>query len=99
MTRQTKAEWAERVRRWRACGATAREFAARERVNERTLRWWGWRLQREGSAPPAFIEVTRPAVDGDSKIEIVVRDGVRIRVSGAFDAELLRRVVAALEAR
>jgi hypothetical protein len=32
-------------------------------------------------------------------IEVVVRDEVRIRVSGAFDPAVLRRVLSALEGR
>lgn len=40
-----------------------------------------------------------PAAPVAGRIAIVVGEGVRIEVSGAFDAEVLRRVVAALEVR
>jgi hypothetical protein len=46
-----------------------------------------------------FVEVVAVAPRADGVIEIVVREQVRIRVSGAFDAAMLRRVVTALEGR
>jgi hypothetical protein len=102
MTRGTKAQWAERVRRWRASGLPAQQFAMRERVNAATLRWWGSALKRPEQVPAGFIEVAEPRAESlidAGRIEIVVRDGVVIRVSANFDPALLRRVVAALEAR
>jgi len=99
MMRATRAQWAERVRRWRASGRTAREFAAREGLHPRTLQWWSSALRR-APKPPAFIELSVPvAPTTPARIEVVVREGVRIVVSGGFDAELLRQVVAALETR
>ena len=99
MTRATKAKWAGLVRRWRASGRTAREFSAGEGLNPSTLLWWSSQVGREAEAPASFVEVALPAsVASDNVIEIVVREGVRIRVGAGFDAELLRRVVAALEA-
>ncbi len=99
MRRGTRAEWAARVGRWRASGLTGRAFAARERVNRRTLSFWAWKLGSEHRAPAAFIEVEPPSSRHDQGcIEIVVRDSLRIRVSGEFDPAVLRRIVAALEA-
>ena len=99
MARATRSVWAKRVKRWRASGLTAREFAARECCNRRTLAWWSSRLGREER--PAFVEVTGlvDATQREAMLEVVVRDGVRVRVARGFDAELLRSVVAALEAR
>jgi hypothetical protein len=44
-------------------------------------------------APPASCS---PAPDA---LEIVVRDSIRIRVPATFDPDVLRRVIAAVEAR
>jgi hypothetical protein len=99
MTRATRTEWAGRVRRWRTSGLPAREFSAREGLNPATLRWWSSQLQRNAGPPAAFVEVTMPVTPTAERIEVVVREGIRIQVSGAFDPDLLRRVVAALEAR
>jgi transposase len=99
MGRETLIVWAERVRRWRASGVTAREFAVQEGVNRHTLSHWAWKLGRARVAP-AFIEViATPEIRDGGSIEIILRETLRIRVSGAFDATVLREVVAALEAR
>jgi hypothetical protein len=102
MAQATRKAWAERVRRWRASGLTAREFGRRDGHNPATLKWWAWALRRSERRPAergAFVEVALAAAAAPAGIEVVVREGVRIRVEGGFDAELLRRVVAALEAR
>jgi len=100
MRRGTREQWAERVERWRASGETAKAFAARERVNAGTLAWWSSLLRRAAPSPAGFIEVASvAALAAPGYIELVLRDEVRIRVSGNFDPSLLRRVLAALEAR
>ena len=97
MKRETRQQWTERVERWRRSELTAREFAAQEGVRATTLSWWGAELRRAARASPGFIEVAQPSAEGS--IEVVLGERLRIRVSGAFDAGLLRRVVAALEGR
>lgn len=98
MTLKAKSKWEAVVHRWRASGLTAREFATREGLNAATLRWWSSRLSQ--SEPTAgFIELQLATPAPTSAISIVLRDGLRIEVSQSFDAELLRRVVAALESR
>jgi hypothetical protein len=69
--------------------------------------WWSAELRRAERRRAGFIEIAaqplsakvfeRPIEEG--RIEVVVREQIRIRVSGAFDASVLRRVVEALEAR
>ena len=95
----TRSEWATRVRRWRASGLTAREFAGREGYNPRTLSWWACALKAEAPARPKFIDVTQLVTASPTTLEIVVRETVVIRARPGFDAALLRDVVAALEAR
>lgn len=99
MKRASEAQWAERVRRWRESGLTAREYARREQLNARTLGWWSSRLKRKTLTRAAFVEVKTAAPPEEGRIEIVLLGEVRIRVTGAFDAEVLRRVVTALERR
>ena len=98
MKRETRKQWTERVERWRRSGQTAQEFAAQEGVRATTLSWWSAELRRAARASPGFIEVASPVKD-EGRIEVVLGERLRIRVSGAFDAALLRRVVAALEGR
>jgi hypothetical protein len=93
MTRATRREWAERVRRWRASGEPARLFAEREGFNAGTLRWWSSKLDR-----PKFVDATSLLVASASSLDLEI-GRVRVRVTHGFDAELLRAVVAALETR
>jgi hypothetical protein len=88
---------------------SAAEFALEIGVNARTLTYWKWKLgkaeARRGAARPEFVEVVTPATLGTSgevsldALEVVLGGGVVIRVPARFDADALRRVVAALEAR
>lgn len=97
----TRGEWADRVRRWRASGLTARQFCRREGLNPRTLSWWASTLRDEAPTEATFVDVTAlvAAPPRTASLEVVVRDGVTVRVVPGFDAALLREVVAALEAR
>ena len=115
MARESREVWTKRVERWRASGLTADEFASEVGIKANTLRHWSWLLDHEerGSRPDAagrarsrevpFVEVVTPAAPGSSPsvepIELVVRDGIRIRVPAVFDADALRRVITAVEAR
>jgi hypothetical protein len=93
---------------------TAKEFASEVGIKSNTLRHWNWLLDHEKrrSRPDAarsarsrevpFVEVVTPEAPGSPRVEpleLLVRDGIRIRVRAAFDADALRRVIAAIEAR
>ena len=109
MGRDARATWAKRVERWGASGLSAAEFALEIGVNARTLTYWKWKLgkaePRRAAARPEFVEVVAPATARTSgevsldALEVVLVGGVVIRVPARFDADALRRVVAALEAR
>ncbi len=60
-----------------------------------TLRWWACRAEPTGRS--GFVEVTLPHGGSDSGVELVLRDGTRVRLEREFDDETLRRVIAAVE--
>jgi hypothetical protein len=107
MARTPREVWAKRVERWRASDLTAKEFAAEIGVNDRTLTYWKWILGKEAAArPPArrrrggedVVKFTELAVEptalmSGSPIEIVVEQGLVIRVDRQFDEDTLRRVL------
>ena len=109
MGRDARATWAKRVERWGASGLSAAEFALEIGVNPRTLTYWKWKLgrpeQRSAAPRPEFVEVVPTASalrSGGASLdalEVVLVGGVVIRVPARFDADALRRVVVALEAR
>ncbi len=109
-TRRT--EWAERVSRWRRSGLTAKEFARSVGVNAGTLTYWAWRLGRErrrvgqvrqrsraAVAMPAsaWLEITT-AGGADSRFELELNSGRRLRIPATFEVAALERLLAVLEA-
>lgn len=108
MARETRATWAARVARWRDSGLPAAAFAARERINPRTLTYWRWRLRTDRTVtlpsprrPAPFVEVVvpPPARETPAGLEIVLPAGYRVRVGEVVGAETLRTVLDVLEAR
>ena len=103
MGRETREAWAARVARWEESGLTAARFAARERVNVRTLRFWKWKLRAtlEPAATPAsavtFVELVGPPPSGPA-LEVVLAAGYRIGVAPGFDVATLRTLLTVLEA-
>ena len=86
----------------------AAAFAARERINPRTLTYWRWRLRTERAvtvpssrraAPFVEVVVPPPARDTPAGLEIVLPAGYRVRVGGAVVPETLRTVLDVLETR
>ena len=110
--RTKRAEWAERVDRWRRRGLTAKEFARSVGVNAGTLAYWACRLgrerhvrgdarQRAGVSLPApeaaFVELVT-AGGGDSRFELDLSRGRRLRIPASFDPAALERLLGVLEA-
>ena len=48
--RQSRTWWGRTVARFERSGLGAAAFAEAEGVNAGTLRWWAWRLRREGGS-------------------------------------------------
>ena len=113
MKRTSRKIWSGRVRRWKASGLTAKQFAGRLRFSVGALHYWSWRLRREerargaASTPmiPPVVEIVGAAgvVGHDLRpgepFEVLIGDRVRIRVPVHFDEAALVRLVDALERR
>jgi transposase len=56
---ETEAKWAERIRRWRASGKTAKEFAGGQGFEGSTLRYWASMLKRRDSSKRAKAVAAR----------------------------------------
>ena len=113
MARVSRDEWAKRVQRWKDSGQTAAEFAAEVGVKANTLQHWSWALARHAREPgwearaarkrrrrAKFIELVSPAsataISGS--IEVVLPNGLTLRVPERFDADSVRRLVEVLKA-
>ena len=58
----TRAEWSERVERWKQSGLSAKAFAGLEGLKVQSLYWWTSRLRTSSGAalqstPPRFLPV------------------------------------------
>ncbi len=110
MARSRRDVWAKRVERWGASGLTAKEFARRRGLSERALRWWKWHLRSTGHEASMQVRAARPAVSpvtfvemtnaiSREPVEVVLGNGVRIRIPADFDASTVERVLDMLERR
>lgn len=106
----SEAEARAEIALWKASGQSLLKFTRGRGYTEARLRWWRKQL---GDVPPAAPTALVPvsvigvqtvrrvevadAIDVDTPIEVVLRDGHIVRVQRGFDAEALMNVVRALE--
>jgi transposase-like protein len=104
-------EWRRRIERWKDSGLTAKEFAAETGINASTLQFWRYQLKRpmpvsgRRRAPSdtagllsSIVEVRPPATAGDTRFEVELANGRRLRVPAVYEASALRTLLAVLEA-
>ena len=103
--------WRRLLEQWLRSGQSVRAFCAARGLSEQSLYWWRRELaarDRQSGAPPkavpppCFVPVhvrTDPAeaLPG-SLVEVVLRNGRRVRAGGDVDPRRLAQLVAALEA-
>ena len=100
------AEWADRVRRWRASGQRSREFCEGKGYSAKNLLWWSSHFRRNGfpatstGSSVALARVVRraDALDtaraADTGGGVVIElSGVSIRVGAGVDRATLAMVV------
>jgi hypothetical protein len=99
-------EWRQVVHAWHGSGLTAASFAERRGLNVATLRFWAWRLAKDGAEPAAAeteslrlvsVDVVGPEPTPSQQEWVVeLRDGTVLRVRGELSESSLRAI---LEAR
>lgn len=108
--RRTAAEWSEIVKRWRASGLSAREYAERHGLVSATLSWWGARVEASRTSLPVRTAAKRSAADRSSSftelrvvsrgepavIEVSGPRGLVVRVRGEVEEQALVRVLRAV---
>lgn len=102
--RRSRAAWLEDVRRWRESGQSATDYAREHHLHARTLTVWGSKLRvevppgavgrrsRSGFLPVRVAAPTWAAATG-GQLEVLLRNGRRVVVSGEFGAERLARLL------
>ena len=110
-TRTSREEWRKRVERWRDSGLTAEQFAAEVGINAGTLQFWKYKLKRPEArmsrrrrtkVPAAIVSSlieVRPSgsVATETRFEIELGNGRRVRVPAAFEPGALKSLLAVLE--
>ena len=84
---------------WKSSGMTAREFGAREGLNENGLRGWSSRLGAgRKTEVPAVLEIIQvPGAFAKTSIfEVVLDEGITVRVPSEFESDGLRQLLAVL---
>jgi hypothetical protein len=109
MKRQTIHEWAKRIDEWKASGVSAEEFARKLGVAKKTLEWWHWKLGGKrrskndlATVQPSTIDATPLTfieMSSAPAIEVVLTNGIVVRIASHFDGELLARTLDVLERR
>lgn len=102
-------EWPALLEQWTKSGETAERFAARLGVRPSTLERWGKAVARNARSPVrkkvesestalafARVQVVKPPARADGLIEVVMRDGLIVRVHGFVDAETLSAVLGSM---
>ncbi len=105
--RRSRADWVEEVKRYRASGQRAAEYAASRGLHVGTLCGWASKLGKGLEAErqlPRFVPVQ---VDGGgassayskrpAEVEVTLRNGWRVRVAGELPAEGLVELLVLLE--
>jgi hypothetical protein len=99
-----EAAWRRRLARHSKSGQSVRAWCRRNRLKETAFHWWRRELARRDAEvqAPSFVPVHvagDPARDGGSRIEIVLEDGRRVRITGTVNREMLMQVLDVLERR
>jgi hypothetical protein len=109
--RTSQEEWRKRIERWKDSGLTAEQFAAEMGINAGTLQFWQYKLKRGVGSPgrrhagtrsdailSSLVEVRAPmSATVDTRFEIELGNGRRLRVPSNFEVDALRTMLAVLE--
>jgi transposase-like protein len=91
-------QWAVLVEQWEGSGTTMREFCARHGVQHSTFAWWRHELSRRKRKNTGTIELVEIAVPGSGAservIEVVLSNGIRLRVPAGFERRALEELLA-----
>lgn len=109
--RRSRAEWTAEVAQWRKSGLGSAEYAQQRDLKRGTLLWWSRRVGKTSevrtpsaaATPVMFVPLriredqTAALESSQGSIEVILRNGRRVRVSGAVDGGALARVLDAAE--
>ena len=98
---QARGKWQGLVSEQGRSGQSVAAFCRERKLGASHFFWWKKRLR--ASALGKFLEVKlattapEPGTVGDPRVEVVLKNGRRLRVGPGFDRELVRALAAVLE--
>jgi transposase-like protein len=99
-SRRSREQWCELVAAWRRSGQTCAGFARAHGLNLNTFAWWRSELARSSPTPLTLVPVSgRPDPVASEPLEVVLRNGLTVRVPERADISWVARLVHALGAR
>ena len=100
-------QWERTIREAARSSMSIREFCRRHNLREKQFYWWRRRIGQDAAqtmrrrvserSQASFALVSEQPGVLDAGIELVLRDGRRLRISKGVDEETLRAVLAAVE--
>jgi len=106
--------WQQMLREWAKSGLSQADFCRQREIKPATFYWWKRKLLANGNAAPrsrsrgnrvsalsgqgGFAEVRLTAAACHRTYEVVLSRGRAIRLSGDFDADIVTRLISAVEA-
>lgn len=97
VSKQRRSYWSRLIAEQEASGQKARPFCRERGIGEWSFYKWRRRLRRAETVEFALLETTPAAVAvPDSALELVLRNGERLRIGNGVDAATLRLVLDAV---
>jgi len=110
--RHKASQWSRLLEQWSKSGESAERFAGRIGVKPATLARWqravrgdavevepqilSKKSKERAESMFARVQVMEPATRSDGLVEVVMRDGIMLRIHGVVDADTLGAVLGAL---
>jgi transposase-like protein len=97
--RISQRRWRQLIERQAGGGLPVGAFCARHHLAVSTF--FAWRRRLAAEAESSFVELTteeaaRELTPASAQLEVLLPDGLAVRVTAGFDAGLLRQVIEAL---
>ena len=97
MREQRRRYWSKLIAEQEASGQKARRFCRERGIGEYSFYKWRRRLRQSDTVQFALLETTPVAAAiPDSALELVLRNGERLRIANGVDAATLRLVLDAV---
>jgi hypothetical protein len=94
MSKQTKmALWEKRVGSWRSSGLSQRAWCLRHGISPQTFGYWCRSLSSRDAMLPVLVQA-----DGEATVEVVLGNGVSLRLPSTMPDEALSRWLQVLRA-